>query len=82
MTGVQTCALPIWKGGTVESRAKLLHALAWIELWAIDLAIDICVRFAGWKVGSLDGKTGTKLPLSFFSDFLKVAEDEAKCAPP
>ncbi|KAL8286133.1 hypothetical protein RQP46_004621 [Phenoliferia psychrophenolica] len=65
-------------GGTIESRAKLLHALAWIELWAIDLAIDICARFAGWKVGSLDGKTGKKLPLFFFSDFLKVAEDEAK----
>ncbi|KAM0755325.1 DUF455-domain-containing protein [Meredithblackwellia eburnea MCA 4105] len=66
------------KGGTKETRAKLLHALAWIELWAIDLAIDICARFATWKVGSLDGKKGTKLPLFFFSDFLKVAEDEAK----
>ncbi|KAK4698227.1 hypothetical protein P7C70_g8055, partial [Phenoliferia sp. Uapishka_3] len=66
------------RGGTVESRAKLLHALAWIELWAIDLSIDIIARFASWKVGSLDGKEGAKLPLSFFSDFLKVAEDEAK----
>lgn len=66
------------RGGTVESRAKLLHALAWIELWAIDLAIDICCRFSDWKVGSLDGKEGAKLPLYFFSDFLKVAEDEAK----
>ncbi|KAI5479292.1 Rieske [Pseudohyphozyma bogoriensis] len=66
------------KGGTVASRAKMLHALAWIELWAIDLAIDICGRFANWKVGSLDGKKGKKLPLTFFADFLKVAEDEAK----
>lgn len=29
-------------------------------------------RFAGWKVGSEDGKKGKKLPIPFFMDFLKV----------
>lgn len=65
------------KGGTVANRVKLLHALASIEQWAIDLSIDIMCRFWSWRMGSEDGKQGTKLPMSFFSDFLKVAEDEA-----
>lgn len=32
---------------TVEGRAALIHALAHIELNAIDLALDLCWRFAG-----------------------------------
>ncbi|MBW0495061.1 hypothetical protein O181_034776 [Austropuccinia psidii MF-1] len=60
------------KGGSVASRIKLLHALANIELWAIDLAWDIITRFAHELVG------GKKLPRAFFTDFAKVAEDEAK----
>jgi uncharacterized ferritin-like protein (DUF455 family) len=68
----------IGKGGTVASRIKMLHALASIEQWAIDLALDVIARFWKWKVGSLDGQSGTKLPLAFFADHLQVALDEAK----
>lgn len=48
-------------------RAALLHALAHIELNAIDLAWDIAARFAG-----------EDLPRGFFDDWVKVADDEAR----
>ena len=48
-------------------RAALLHALAHIELNAIDLAWDIAARFAGCD-----------LPRGFFDDWVKVADDEAR----
>ncbi|OAV94792.1 hypothetical protein PTTG_11783 [Puccinia triticina 1-1 BBBD Race 1] len=60
------------KGGSLANRIKLLHALANIELWAIDLAWDIITRFAQEKTN------GKALPRAFFTDFGKVAEDEAK----
>lgn len=66
------------KGGTVETRVRAYHALACIELWAVDLAIDAMARFWDWRLGSMDGKVGKRLGMRFFSDFLKVAEDEAK----
>ena len=53
-------------GGTLESRIAILHALANIEQWAIDLGWDIIVRFA------------QDLPHEFSSDFIKLASDEAK----
>ncbi|KAJ5722652.1 hypothetical protein N7488_000687 [Penicillium malachiteum] len=62
------------KGGTLKSRIAMLHALANIELWAIDLAIDICVRFATFRTE----KTSQELPRAYFHDWLKVASDEAK----
>lgn len=52
------------KGGSLRSRIALLHSLANIEQYAIDLALDIIARFAGTKV------KGKSLPLGFFSDFL------------
>ncbi|XP_063781690.1 uncharacterized protein LOC134931848 isoform X2 [Pseudophryne corroboree] len=55
------------------SRIALLHSLANIEQWAIDLSWDIIARFAGFQL-----QTGEKLPKEFFSDFVKVAADEAK----
>ncbi|XP_069481202.1 uncharacterized protein HI_0077-like isoform X2 [Ambystoma mexicanum] len=61
------------KGGTLASRIALLHSLANIEQWAIDLSWDIIVRFASTELPS-----GDPLPLEFFSDFVKVADDEAK----
>lgn len=62
------------RGGTLKSRIAMLHALANIELWAIDLAIDICVRFSTFHTE----KTSQELPRAFFHDWLKVANDEAK----
>lgn len=49
---------------TREGRAALLHALAHIELNAIDLALDIVWRFDG-------------LPEAFYGQWLQVAREEA-----
>ncbi len=53
-------------GGSIEKRIALLHALAHIELNAIDLAWDIVARF---------GTAGT--PRDFFGDWVKVGQEEA-----
>lgn len=53
--------------GGVQGRIGLLHALAHIELNAIDLAWDIIARF-----------THEALPDQFFADWVKVAVDEAR----
>ena len=53
--------------GTEASRIALLHALAHIELNAIDLAWDIIARF-----------TGEKLPGAFYDDWVTVAAEEAR----
>jgi len=53
--------------GTRHGRIALLHALAHIELNAIDLAWDLIARFAG------DG-----WPPAFFDDWVEVAADEAR----
>ncbi|WP_404385027.1 ferritin-like domain-containing protein [Caenispirillum salinarum] len=55
------------KGG-VRGRIALLHALAHIELNAIDLAWDILARFLGGP---------DPLPRAFIDDWIKVAVDEA-----
>jgi uncharacterized ferritin-like protein (DUF455 family) len=52
--------------GSVAGRIALLHALAHIELNAIDLAWDIVARF-----------TGEMLPRAFFDDWVEVAAEEA-----
>jgi uncharacterized ferritin-like protein (DUF455 family) len=52
-----------------KNRAVMLHALANIEQWAIDLAWDIMARF---------GPAHPDLPPAFFSDFAKMALDESK----
>lgn len=50
--------------GTREGRAALLHALAHIELNAVNLALDLLWRFPG-------------LPDAFYRDWASVARDEA-----
>lgn len=52
-----------------KNRAVMLHALANIEQWAIDLAWDIMARF---------GPSNLDLPPAFFTDFTKMALDESK----
>jgi uncharacterized ferritin-like protein (DUF455 family) len=49
---------------TIEGRAALIHALAHIELNAIDLALDLTWRFAG-------------MPEPFYRDWMRVAQEEA-----
>jgi uncharacterized ferritin-like protein (DUF455 family) len=53
-------------GGARASRVALLHALAHIELNALDLAWDLIARF---------GTPAT--PRDFFDDWLRVADEEA-----
>jgi uncharacterized ferritin-like protein (DUF455 family) len=53
-------------GGERESRVALLHALAHIELNAIDLAWDLIARFASEDP-----------PREFFDDWVSVADEEA-----
>ncbi|KAK3737003.1 hypothetical protein QZH41_018398 [Actinostola sp. cb2023] len=61
------------KAGSLGSRISLIHSLANIEQWAIDLSWDIIARFSG-----MTPINGQALPRDFFSDFVKVAKDEAK----
>lgn len=51
----------------VAGRIALLHALAHIELNAIDLAFDMIARFSGQD-----------LPEAFFDDWIAVGDDEAR----
>jgi uncharacterized ferritin-like protein (DUF455 family) len=53
--------------GSRENRIALLHALAHIELNAIDLACDILVRFPR-----------ADMPRDFYDDWVSVADEEAK----
>ncbi len=65
------------KAGTTASKIALLHALAHIELNAIDLAWDILARFA--PLSEQHVQSGDyALPRGFFDDWCKVADDEAK----
>ena len=50
---------------TPEGRALLLHAIAHIELNAIDLALDVVWRFAG-------------MPEDFYRDWVRIAKEESK----
>lgn len=54
------------KGGNESNRRALLHAVAHIELNAIDLAFDIIARF------------GMKMPRGFTDDWIGVGDDEAR----
>ena len=58
--------MPRRRSAGVGGRIALLHAVAHIELNAIDLAWDLIGRFAG-----LDW------PVAFYDDWVAVAEDEA-----
>lgn len=51
--------------GSVQGRAAFIHAIAHIELNAIDLAWDAVYRFRG-------------LPAAFYADWVEVAHDESR----
>ena len=59
--------MPTRKLGSETGRAAQIHALAHIELNAIDLACDMAGRFCD-----------RGLPDSFYGDWLKIAADEAR----
>ncbi len=59
--------MPKRRRGAEAGRIALLHAVAHIELNAIDLHWDMAARFAG-----------ERLPMGFFDDWVQAADDEAK----
>ncbi len=59
--------VPRRRPGTPEGRIALLHAVAHIELNAVDLHWDIIARFCD-----------VKLPLGFHDDWVKAADEESK----
>jgi uncharacterized ferritin-like protein (DUF455 family) len=61
----------------VSKKIVLLHAIAHIELNAIDLAWDMIARFAPLYDGHAPDAP-YNLPIDFFMDWLSVAGDEAK----
>ncbi|GMG84465.1 ferritin-like domain-containing protein [Paralimibaculum aggregatum] len=60
-------AVPRRRTGTRAGRAALLHAIAHIELNAVDLHWDIVARFSD-----------TRLPTGFFDDWVRAADEESK----
>jgi len=59
--------VPKRKPGTAEGRIAILHAVAHIELNAVDLHWDIIPRFAE-----------TPMPIGFYDDWVKSADEESK----
>lgn len=59
--------VPQRKPGTPNGRAAMLHAIAHIELNAVDLHWDIIARFPD-----------TEFPLGFYDDWVKAADEESK----
>ncbi len=64
------------KSHSEAGRIALLHALAHIELNAVDLSWDIIARFAGEAEASAGNAFA--LPRAFFDDWVRVADEEAK----
>ncbi|WP_322893762.1 MULTISPECIES: ferritin-like domain-containing protein [unclassified Yoonia] len=59
--------VPQRKSSTEVGRIALLHAVAHIELNAVDLHWDIIARF-----------TDTRMPMGFYDDWVKAADEESK----
>lgn len=59
--------VPRRRPGSPSGRIALLHAVAHIELNAVDLHWDIIARFAGQP-----------MPMGFYDDWVKAADEEAK----
>lgn len=59
--------VPRRRPGSAQGRLALLHAVAHIELNAVDLHWDIIARF-----------TKTPMPMGFYDDWVKSADEESK----
>lgn len=59
--------MPKRKPGSVAGRLALLHAIAHIELNAVDLHWDIIARFAH-----------VPMPMGFYDDWVRAADEESK----
>eukprot|EP00948_MAST-09A_sp_MAST-9A-sp1_P000207 g207.t1 len=62
------------KGGNLKNRIAMIHSLAHIENVAIDLSVDIIARF----FVQLQKLLSKDLLIEFVSDWIVVAEDEAR----
>lgn len=71
-SAVSPTAVQKRKPGTPEGRAALIHAVAHIELNAIDLAFDMIVRFVGAP------EIQSHWRAEFVTDWLEVGQDEAR----
>ncbi len=65
------------KAGSKAGKIALLHALAHIELNAIDLAWDLMARFNKYSWQHVK-RNEFSLPREFYNDWVKVADDEAR----
>ncbi|GAB5388195.1 MAG: ferritin-like domain-containing protein [Alphaproteobacteria bacterium] len=63
---------------SVPGRMALLHALAHIELNAVDLSWDLLARFADMAVENTGEEAQIRLPSAYFDDWVQVADDEGK----
>jgi uncharacterized ferritin-like protein (DUF455 family) len=59
--------VPRRRPGTPEGRIALLHAVAHIELNAVDLHWDVIARFSS-----------TPMPVGFYDDWVRAGDEEAK----
>ena len=59
--------MPKRRPGSPAGRAALIHAIAHIELNAVDLHWDIIARFADQR-----------MPMGFYDDWVKAADEESK----
>ncbi|MFK7870287.1 MAG: ferritin-like domain-containing protein [Roseobacter sp.] len=59
--------VPRRRPGSPQGRIALIHAVAHIELNAVDLHWDIIARF-----------TDTPMPIGFYDDWVKAADEESK----
>lgn len=59
--------VPRRKPGSPDGRRAILHAVAHIELNAVDLHWDMIARFAD-----------VKMPIGFYDDWVKAADEESK----
>ena len=60
------------------NKLRLIHSLAHIESYAIDLSLDILVRFATRKNVGRESTEGVPMPEAFYRDWLRIAAEEAK----
>lgn len=81
LTVVDPWQMPPAKKGVDNHQAnklRLIHSLAHIESFAIDLSWDILVRFATKPDEGRPETEGVAMPKEFYDEWLRVALDEAK----
>jgi uncharacterized ferritin-like protein (DUF455 family) len=59
--------VPLRKPGTPEGRIAMMHAVAHIELNAVDLHWDVIARFSD-----------IEMPIGYYDDWVKAADEESK----